>query len=246
MKKFSSPHRNPPVALITGAAGGLGAHLARDLAQLGYAIALHHRSGASQSHRLAKQLRSFGCPVEVVRADLSRPAEVTRMVRKIRQRFTKIDLLINNAGTYRPTPLLQTRPEDWFAGLHSTATAVFLVTLAALPLFPQRGGQIINLGDSAADRLSARKLAPGYHVGKLGVTLLTRSFAAQLASRKITVNSISPGYLQNSIDLPPAAQLPAGRPVSFSEVSSAVHYLISPAAAQLSGSNLLLTGGWNL
>ena len=102
------------------------------------------------------------------------------------------------------------------------------------------------MGDSAADRLTPRQRAPGYHVGKIGVTLLTRSFAAQLISRKITVNQISPGYLQNSVDLPPSKKLPSGRPISFSELFAAVLYLLSPEASQLTGNNLTLSGGWNL
>ena len=243
MKKTLPPQ---PVALITGSAGGLGAFLARTLSQMGYAIVLQHRSGASATLRLARQLRQHGTPTEVVRADLSIPTQVDRLIQRVQKRFGRLDLLLNNAGTYRPTPLLRTLPADWFAGLHSTATAVFLLTRAALPLFPKKGGRIINLGDAAADRLSARRLAPGYHVGKTGVTLLTRSFAAQLIRRHITVNLISPGYLENSIDLPPLHTLPSGRAVRFTEVAAALHYLLSPEAAQVTGTNLVISGGWNL
>ena len=235
-----------PVALITGASRGLGAYLAREVAQLGYAVALHHRSGAVATQRLARDIQLHGLPTLALSADLSHPAEVSKLFQQIQRKWGRLDLLINNAGTYRPTPLLRTRPKDWCAGIESTATATFLTTQAALPLFPQTGGRIINLGDSASDRLSPRKLAPGYHVGKVGVTLLTRSFASQLISRKITVNQISPGYLENSIDLPHPSKLPLGRPVSFSELFAAVRYLLSPEASQLTGSTLSLTGGWNL
>jgi 3-oxoacyl-[acyl-carrier protein] reductase len=244
MKKNPSPPQ--PIALITGTAGGLGAFLARTLSAMGYALVLHHRSGAPATLRLAHQLRQQGTPTEVVRADLSIPAQVDRLIVRVQKRFGRLDLLLNNAGTYRPTPLLRTQPADWFAGLHSTATAVFLLTRAALPLFPKKGGRIINLGDAAGDRLSARRLAPGYHVGKTGVTLLTRSFATQLISRHITVNLISPGYLENSVDLPPLHNLPSGRAVSFSEIASAMHYLLSPEASQVTGTNIILSGGWNL
>ncbi|NBR72455.1 MAG: SDR family oxidoreductase [Proteobacteria bacterium] len=239
--------RSPlPIGLVTGASRGLGAHLARQIADLGYGVVLHHRGGTLATNRLSRQIAAFGTPTLVVRADLSQPAQVTRMIQQIRRKFGRLDLLINNAGTYQPTSLLATRPEAWFAGIHSTATATFLTTQAALPLFTKNGGHIVNLGDSAADRLTPRKLAPGYHVGKVGVTLLTRSFAAQLVSRKITVNQISPGYLENSIDLPPSSALPSGRPVPFSEVSAALRYLLSPEASQVTGTNLILSGGWNL
>jgi 3-oxoacyl-[acyl-carrier protein] reductase len=240
--------KNSPsgVALVTGASGGLGAFLSRELADLGYSLVLHHRSGKQATLRLARQLRAQGTPTEVIQADLSRPKDVNRMILQIRKKFARLDVLINNAGTYRPTPLLRTRFEDWQAGLESTATAVFLTTRGSLPLFPKSGGRIINLGDAAGDRLHARRMAPGYHVGKTGVTLLTRSFAAELIRRKITVNLISPGYLENSIGLPPSRSLPSGRPVSFQEVASAMRYLLSPEASQVSGTNLILSGGWNL
>lgn len=238
-----SPHA---VALVTGASGGLGAFLSRELADLGYSLVLHHRSGRQATIRLARQLRAKGTPTEVIRADLSRPEDVNRMILQIRKKFGRLDVLINNAGTYRPTPLLRTRFADWQTGLGSTATAVFLTTQGALPLFRKIGGRIINLGDAAGDRLHARRMAPGYHVGKTGVTLLTRSFAAALIRRKITVNLISPGYLENSIGLPPSRSLPSGRPVSFQEVANAMRYLLSPEASQVSGTNLILSGGWNL
>lgn len=236
----------PPVALITGASRGLGAYLARELSREGYDLILHHRSGRTEAIRLAKALRREGGRVEIFSADLSQPSQVETLFRKVRLRFGKIDLLLNNAGTYRPTPLLRTRTEDWRTGLDSTATATFYATRSALPLFPKTGGRIINLGDSACEKITARKMAPGYHVGKMGVLLLTRSFAAQLSHRRITVNCISPGYLENSIDLPPSRSLPAGRPVRLAEVFHAVRYLISPEAAQVTGTNVLISGGWNL
>ena len=235
-----------PVALVTGSARGLGNYLALELSREGYALALHYRRGKSGAERVARAIRSEGGQAELFPADLSEPAQVGKVFQRIRRHFGRLDLLVNNAGTYRPTPLLRTNPEDWKTGLDSTATATFLAIRAALPLFPKTGGRIINLGDSACEKLAARKMAPGYHVGKVGVLLLTRSFAAQLMSRKITVNCVSPGYLENSIDLPPARSLPGGRPVRFSEVLAAVRYLLSSEADHVTGTNLVLSGGWNL
>ena len=235
-----------PVALITGASRGLGAFLALELSRDGYAVALHYRRGRTAAHRLARAIRQEGGVAEAFPADLADPAQVESLFRKVRTKLGRLDVLINNAGTYRPVPLLRSRAEDWREGLDSTATATFLAIRSALPFFPRSGGRILNLGDSACEKLSARKMAPGYHVGKVGVLLLTRSFAGQLISRKITVNCISPGYLENSVDLPPARSLPAGRPVRFTEVLSAVRYLLSPDADHVTGTNLVISGGWNL
>jgi len=235
-----------PVVLITGASRGLGAFLAREFSRDGYAVGLHHRRGRNQARRLAQTIRREGGVAETFAADLADPTQVENLFREVRKKFGRLDILINNAGTYRPVPLLRTRARDWREGLDSTATATFLTICSALPLFPKSGGRILNLGDSACEKLSARKMAPGYHVGKVGVLLLTRSFAAQLIRRRITVNTVSPGYLENSIDLPPSRQLPSNRPVRFSEVASAIRYLLSPEADQVTGSNLVISGGWNL
>ena len=235
-----------PVALVTGASRGLGAFMARELSRDGYAVVLHHRSGRRQAAHLVQAIRREGGIAEAWGADLARPAQVDSLFRRIRQKFGRLDVLINNAGTYRPIPLLHTRADDWQQGLEGTATATFLCTRAALSLFPKSGGRIVNLGDSACARLTARKMAPGYHVGKVGVLLLTRSFAAQLAARQITVNCVSPGYLENSIDLPPPRSLPGGRAVTFGEIYSAVRYLLSPEADSVTGANLVISRGWNL
>jgi 3-oxoacyl-[acyl-carrier protein] reductase len=243
---MKSKPSSQPVALITGASQGLGAFLTRELALDGFQILAHYRRNRTKAARLVSQIRSEGCIVDAIQADLAESEEVERMMAKIKKKYGRLDLLINNAGTYRPTPLLRTSCHDWQSGLDGTATATFHMIRASLSLFPRTGGRIINLGDSACERLSARKMAPGYHLGKIGVLLLTRSFAPELIRRKITVNCISPGYLENSVQLPPPSSLPAGRPVSFSEVLSAIHYLISPEASQVTGSNLIISGGWNL
>jgi 3-oxoacyl-[acyl-carrier protein] reductase len=241
MKAFSAP-----VALITGASRGLGAYLALELSREGYAVGIHHRGGQQEALRLAQTIRREGGVAETFHADLANPSQVKSLFQDVRKKFRRLDVLLNNAGTYRPVPLLRTRISDWREGLESTATATFLAIQSALPLFPKSGGRILNLGDSACEKLVARKMAPGYHVGKIGVLLLTRSFAAQLIGRNITVNCISPGYLENSLDLPPARSLPGGRAVRFSEILAAVRYLLSADADHVTGTNLVISGGWNL
>lgn len=235
-----------PVALITGASQGLGAFLALELARDGFAVLVHYRRRREKALRLVKRIRAEGGLAHALGADLADAEQVDRLFAHLHQQFGRLDLLINNAGTYRPTPLLRTSPSDWKSGMESTATATFHTIRASLPHYPRTGGRIINLGDSACERLSARKMAPGYHLGKIGVLLLTRSLAPELIRKRITVNCISPGYLENSIQLPKSSSLPGGRPVSFSEVFSSVRYLISAEASQVTGTNLILSGGWNL
>jgi len=235
-----------PVALISGASQGLGAFLASELALDGFQVLLHYRRHRDRALHLVTRIRSAGGQAAAVQANLANPKEVGRLTTEIQKKYGRLDLLVNNAGTYRPTPLLRTSSADWQSGLDGTATATFHLIQSSLRLFPRSGGRIINLGDSACERLSARKMAPGYHLGKVGVLLLTRSFAPELIRKNITVNCISPGYLENSIRMPKPSSLPGGRPVFFSEVLAAVRYLISAEASQVTGTNLILSGGWNL
>ena len=110
---------------------------------------------------------------------------------------------------------------------------------------PIPAAQVINLGDSGADRITARGHATPYHVSKLGVHVLTRSFARELGPRGIRVNMISPGFLENSLG-DPVSPIPLGRQGAAADILGALDYLLSPAAAYVSGANIVVSGGWNL
>ena len=99
--------------------------------------------------------------------------------------------------------------------------------------------------DSAADRITARPTATPYHIAKLGLHILTRSYAGLLGPDGIRVNQVSPGFLENSVGRP-GSPIPLGRPGAFSDVLGAIDYLLSPAAGYVSGANLVISGGWNL
>lgn len=234
-------------ALVTGAASGLGEALATRLAEAGHAVAVHYHTQADNAEAIAERLRRGGAAALAVGGDLSREADAGEVVRQIGDWAGRLDVLINNAGAYHAAGLMELTEEQWFAGLNSTASAVFFTTRAALPLLRRSGcGRVVNLGDSSADRPTARDLAVGYHVGKTGVLMLTRSFARQEAAHGITVNMISPGYLENSMDLDTAEQVPAGRYGRDEDVWVALAHLLDDASGYQTGSNLILSGGWNL
>jgi 3-oxoacyl-[acyl-carrier protein] reductase len=120
------------------------------------------------------------------------------------------------------------------------------LTQLALPLLRKgRAARVINLGDSGADRIQARTQAVPYHVAKLGVHVLTRSFAKALGPDGITVNQISPGVLENSVD-GPEHPIPLGRRGRFEDILGALDYLLSPEAGYVSGANIVVSGGWNV
>ena len=236
-----------PVALVTGAGTGLGRALAIALARDGFTLALHYRTSREGALATQATIRAGGGEAELFQADLAAAAEADTLAKSLAQRFGRLDVLINNAGVYHECHGLELTESAWFEGLNSTVTQTFFTTRSLLPLL-RKGAlkRIINIGDSSCDRPSARDLAWSYHIGKTGVWMLTRSLAASEAPHGIAVNMVSPGFLENSLGQIPLETVPAGRLGTFADVYGAVRFLALDAPAYLSGSNLTVSGGWNL
>lgn len=227
-----------PVAIVTGAGKGLGKFLSHKLSQGGYDIFYHYHSS-----RPSDVSESDMC-----QADLSRESGALETITNCIKRFGRIDVLVNNAGVYHEKSLMDLSQEEWCEGINTTASACFFTTRAALPHLRKSpiGGRVINIGDSSCERLTKRDLSISYHIGKTGVLLLTKSFAATEMAHGLTVNMVSPGMLENSVGKPPVSTMPAGRYGEFSDVWNVVEFLLSPQSAHITGSNILSGGGWNL
>jgi 3-oxoacyl-[acyl-carrier protein] reductase len=235
------------VALVTGAGRGLGGAIALALGEAGFDVVVHfHRSDAGATV-VADRLRGLGRRTLVVGADLSQSEGVELVRGAVVAEFGGLDVLVNNAGVYVGKHGLELSDAEWREGLDTTVTQTFLVTRALLPLLRASGrGRIINIGDSGADRPGARDLAWSYHVGKTGVWILTRSLAAEEAAHGVAANMVSPGFLENSVGSPGEHGIPAGRKGAFDDVTGAVLYLAREASAYVTGSNVVVGGGWNL
>jgi NAD(P)-dependent dehydrogenase (short-subunit alcohol dehydrogenase family) len=235
------------VALVTGAGRGLGAGLARHLAADGYSLALHAHRSVDPAMALAVELMAGGTDAIIVRGNLSDELNAWMMMQEIADHFGQLDVVINNAGEYIPEDLHEIGRCTWSQGLDSTATATFFTTRAALPLLRLSGeGRVVNIGDSSCDHPGARDLALSYHIGKTGVLIVTKSFAVAEAEYGITVNMVSPGYLDNSVDLPHPSMIPSQRYGNDADIYQAVRFLLHPGTSYLTGSNLVVSGGWNL
>lgn len=233
-----------PVALVTGAGrpGGLGEAVARALAGDGFRVAVHFHKSRAGAVRLARELggAAFG-------GDLSRERAARAAIRDVVGGFGRLDVLINNAGVYHRKRMAELSESEWREGLDSTAAACFFATRAALPMIRRSPcGRVVNIGDSSCDRVSSRDMAISYHIGKIGVLVLTKSFARGEAARGVTVNMVSPGMLRNSIDIDEAPEIPAGRPGTFEDVVGAIRFLLRPASGYVNGSNIAVGGAWNL
>jgi 3-oxoacyl-[acyl-carrier protein] reductase len=236
-----------PVALVTGAGTGLGSALAEKLAAAGYAVALVYRNSKEGVLRRQQSIRDHGGTSFVFRADLAKESEAQALARSVQETWGRLDVVVNCSGNYSGGSLSTLTETEWNDGLDSTIHAAFHLTRATLPLLRASGhGRLIHLGDSSCDRPTARDMALGYHIGKTGVLMLVRSVAAEEARHGVTVNMVSPGWLENSVDLPPAESLPAGRYGTFDDIWNAVEFLLKPESGYLTGSNLVVSGGWNL
>jgi 3-oxoacyl-[acyl-carrier protein] reductase len=232
-------------ALITGAgrSGSLGAHLALCLAENGYSVAIHAHNNYATARETASALGSHHTAHQ---ADLSRDDEARRLISEVLDVHGRLDVLMNNAGTYQPVRSLELTQQQWDIGLASTVTAAYFTTRAALPALRAVRGRVILIGDSAAGKLTSRNLALSYHIGKTGLLMLMHTLARSEARHGVTVNMVSPGILENSIDLDTAPAMPAGRFGTFDDIWRAIRPLLEPAADYCTGSHIIVSGGWNL
>lgn len=239
--------------LITGAGrwsggdeGGLGAALAIRLAGRGHTVVINHRSNDAGSERLVEAIRDGPGTALSVRADVTDPDEVGRMARTVGRKLGGLDVLINNAGLFLLKEYEELTADEWESQIASTATATYYVSKALLPLLRERGGRIINISDAGADRITARPRTLPYHIGKMGVLMITRTMARAEAGHGVTVNAILPGVLENSRPLPDRSRIPARRHGTADDVLEAVSFLMSEKAGYVTGAFIQVGGGWNL
>ncbi|MDH5750976.1 MAG: SDR family NAD(P)-dependent oxidoreductase [Deltaproteobacteria bacterium] len=192
--------------LVTGAGRGLGRALALHLAAPGVLLFLHYNRSADGARETSALARQKGAQTVLLEADLSRSGECSRLAEQAAGHAACLHLLIHNAGAYPESGLLELPPGAWDETLGVTLSGVYHLTRAALPLLRGAAGEggghparVILIGDSGADRIVARDFATPYHIAKVGAHILMRSFARVLTPEGITVNQISPGFLENSV-----------------------------------------------
>ena len=234
-----------PVALITGGALRLGRCLAIRLAEAGWDLVVNYHSSADDAERLVAQLQSSGAGARAVQADVSSSSDVAAMMAGVQATEGRLDLLVNNVGNYEPKPVRALTIADWDDHIAANLSGAFYCCHAALPLLEDSGGQIVNIGYAGLDALVGNPDAMPYQVSKTGLLVLTKSLAEGLAP-KIRANMVSPGQLENSIDLPEdlEATIPSGRAGRLEEVAEALLWLLD--AEYVTGVNIDVAGGYRL
>ncbi|MCG8439669.1 MAG: pteridine reductase [Pseudomonadales bacterium] len=180
-----------PVALITGSARRIGAEITRTLHQRGMRVIIHYRNSDAEAAALADQLNGVRPDsTRLLQADLNNPDEVRRLGRDAVAAFGQVDLLVNNASSFYPTPIDDATDADWDALMHSNLRAPYLLSQALAVTLRQQQGCIINIVDVYAEKpLEGHTL---YCMAKAGLAMMTRSLARELGPH-IRVNGVSPG-----------------------------------------------------
>ncbi len=186
------------VAVITGASRGIGKAIAQELARLGASVVVNYANSNQAAEELVSEITAAGGSAVALQADVSSSEEVDNLFKTVLEKFNKIDILVNNAGITRDTLLLRMKPEDWQAVINLNLTGVYLCTRAVSKgMLKKRTGRIINIA-SVAGQMGNPGQA-NYSAAKAGVIGLTKTLAREFASRGITVNAVSPGFIETDM-----------------------------------------------
>lgn len=235
-----------PVALVTGSARGIGREILLALAADGWDVAVHYRTSADAAAGVAATAGASGARTAILAADVTVESEARALVERTVAALGSIDLLVNNVGNYHHGPIAELSSDVWHDILASNLHACFYTCQQAVPhMREQGGGRIVNIGYAGAEIVKARPGIVAYHIAKTGVILFSKALARTEAAHGITVNVVSPGVIENSVTKP-VGEIPMGRVGRFEEVVGAVRYLISPAAAYVTGVTIEVAGGWNV
>lgn len=236
--------------LITGGTRGIGKETAKIYAKKGYNLVLNYVSDKTDVEEIKKQMSELGAEVLMVKADVSKVSEVDKMMEQAIEKFKKIDVLVNNAGITKDGLLLRMSEEDFDKVVEINLKGTYLVTKAVIKyMMKQKQGSIINLTSVVGVTGNAGQC--NYAASKAGVIGFTKSVAKEVASRKIRVNAVAPGFiktdmtevLQDDIKEKINEQILLKRMGEASEVAKLIYFLGSEDSSYITGQVINVDGG---
>jgi len=240
------------VAIVTGASKGIGASIARHLAEEGAAVVVNYASSASDAARVVSDITRSGGRAIAVQADVARQADVDRLFAETEKAFGRVDILVNNAGVYEFAPLDAVSEASYRKQFDTNVLGVLLASQAAARRFGAVGGSIINIGSVAGT--ATPPMGAVYNATKAAVDAITRTLAKEFGPRNIRVNAINPGTVETegvhatgmfeSDFLKEAvAKTPLGRLGQPQDIAPVAVFLASSDAAWVTGETLRVAGG---
>lgn len=237
-------------ALVTGASKGIGKASALKLGEQGVNVAVNYNSSQTEAEDTVDQLTALGVQAFIVKGDVSSLDEVSNMVDEVTERFGQIDILVNNAGIISDSLLIRMSDEAWDDVITTNLSGTFYCTRAVLRgMIRRRWGRIINIGSVVGIRGNIGQV--NYSASKAGIIGFTKALAKEVASRNITVNTVTPGYINtDTVDVLPQATkdrimtwIPQGHFGEVDDVAHMVAFIASEKARYMTGQVVSIDGG---
>lgn len=241
------------VAVVTGASKGIGAGIAKGLADAGAAVVVNYASSKDGADRVVAEISNGGGRAIAVQGDVSKRKDVQRLFAETEKAFGSLDVLVNNAGVFQFDPLESVTEDEFHREFNTNVLGLLLATQEAARHFGSEGGSVINIGSIASS--STPPMSVVYSATKSAVDAVTRVLAKELGGRRIRVNSINPsgietegthllGVMGDDSKKQLAAQTPLGRVGQPEDIASIAVFLASPDSGWLTGETLTASGGY--
>ncbi len=250
--KTESKKLEGKVAVVTGASKGIGASIAKHLADAGASVVVNYSSSKEGADKVVKEITSNGGKAVAVQGNVSKQADIDRLFAETKKTYGKLDILVNNAGVYEFGPLENITEEHFHKQFDLNVLGLILTTQAAVKLIDGDGGSIINIGS-----VVGKAAIPGasvYSATKAAVDGVTRSLSTELGPRKIRVNSLNPGMIEtegvhsagfigSDFQKKIVAETPLGRIGQPDDIATAAVFLASSDSKWITGETLYASGG---
>lgn len=241
---------NNKIALVTGASRGIGKQVAKDLASYGATVIANYPHPKDSAEQTVEEIKKAGGKAAMIEFDVSNYDAVQESVGSVIDEYGTVDILINNAGITKDGLFLRMKEEDWDKVFAVNLKGVFNCTKAVIrTMSKQKSGRIVNIASVVGEMGNAGQL--NYSSTKAGVIGFTKSAAKEFGSRGITVNAISPGFIQTDItqDIPDEYKekymeaIPLGRFGDTTDISNVISFLVSENASYITGEIVRVNGG---